>query len=272
MNLGPAAEARSRRVPRRCDRVQPACAAFRSAPARSRTRSTRWWTPDAPVRQSGLRQLLQGAPAAGAARNSRTSDGRWTSSTARTGAEVARWPEPVHCACRRSCSTTDGRSASRARSSGTSAKARDSFRIDSYERAQVTAVDVLRAVRPRALDRRRPLLGRVLREARKPSPTGFPERMAAGNRALGALERHLERQRVPRRRLVLARGHRSVRGTRTWRRKAASTSTRTPQSVRGSTASPRSLVTCRSRRDGSPSPVLGLRRHRRKRTPSARTA
>ena len=144
------------------------------------------------------------------------------------------------CACRRSCSTTAGRSASRTRSSGTSATGRRT--CPTTLRASPGApVDVLRAVQPRALSRRRPLLARVLGDAGG-IPDQVPAKMKGGYAALDAMERHLEGGASSSASAIRSPTSRSTR-TRTSRTRASSTSSRIRRSARGSIASPRSRGT-----------------------------
>ena len=124
---------------------QPALALGRRVPLRLRATPTTV-SADAALRLRGLGQLLQGAAPARAPRH-RVRDGRVSRRRPLEPAGAARRAATRRCACRRSCSTTGARSASRTRSSGTSARGRD-FVPDGLVRARAGApVDVLRAVR-----------------------------------------------------------------------------------------------------------------------------
>ena len=108
-------------------------------------------------------------------------------------------------------------------------------------------VDVLRAVHARAGDRGRPFPRRVLR--RRGQPRGDdPERTIAGNRALAAMEDHLDGNSFFVGESVTWPTSRSTR-TRTSHTKAASTSRPSRRYGRGSTASPPSPGTFPSTRE-----------------------
>ena len=99
------------------------------------------------------------------------------------------------------------------------------------------AVDVLRAVRPRAGDRRRPVLARVLGPSARTFADRLEERTAAGYRALDALETAPRRIASGSSAIVHdARRHRALRVHARRRTRAASTSSRYPAIGRGSSA------------------------------------
>ncbi len=210
---------------------------------------------DAALQLGGLRQLLQGAPSARAAR-ARVRDGRRVSVVDRSDRSGAsgRVSTPGF-ASRRSCSTTAGRSGSRTRSSGICGDGTQYVPDDAYERAQT--------------------LQWMFFEQYSHEPhiavarfwiaySGSPEKFV-GDRRERAHEGRIcgarrdgepsRRAGVPRRRVgTRSRTSRSTR-TRTSRTRASSISRRIRRSARGSIASALSRVTSRS----TPEPCVRVR-------------
>ena len=164
---------------------------------------------DAPLQLRGLRQLLQGAPRRGPARPAARARGaeRRRPLEPRRG---ARRPQPGAARADARARRRPPARASRTRSSGTSPTARDSCPTDRYERAQVLQWQFFEQYQHEPSIAVVRFLIAFSGQAEKHADR-IREQTANGYIALDAMERHLDRPRLPRRRALHDRRHLALR-------------------------------------------------------------